>query len=392
MTRELFEKCLDDSSKKVQHLTDDIEWQDIVEKYNLGIHYDTLRKSQQPTPFGGAFIKEYFADKYSNSENNGYFKKIQIEKQEIQKEKQKLFDERRDLNNRLREESRLEESFDRLESVLSSIGDKRYIKYSPKYSESDNTLLVCLSDLHIGSCFDNFNGNYNSDIAKDRMNKYLSRIIEIKNIHKAENCVIAGIGDLLSGDIHFTISVTNREHIVEQIKLMCEMVSDFVYEIGKQFNNVKVVNVGGNHTRTTKKDDALLCDRLDNLVPWFMKVALKDCENIEIVEEMIDDTLAEISIYDKTYYFVHGDFDGMSDSAISKLCMWSGKTPYAIIMGHKHFPASTEVAGIKVIQSGSMVGCGDEFTRSKRLSGKPNQTVMVCDKNGIACTYNVELA
>ena len=64
MTRELFEKCLDDSSKKVQHLTDDIEWQDIVEKYNLGIHYDTLRKSQQPTPFGGAFIKEYFAENY----------------------------------------------------------------------------------------------------------------------------------------------------------------------------------------------------------------------------------------------------------------------------------------------------------------------------------------
>ena len=54
LTEETYEQCLKDASDKVQKVSD-IDWQEIVEKYNLNIHYDTLRKSQQPTPFGGAF-------------------------------------------------------------------------------------------------------------------------------------------------------------------------------------------------------------------------------------------------------------------------------------------------------------------------------------------------
>ena len=60
LTEETYEQCLKDASEKVQNLND-MDWQEIIEKYDLPIHYDTLRKSQQPSPFGGAFIREYFS-------------------------------------------------------------------------------------------------------------------------------------------------------------------------------------------------------------------------------------------------------------------------------------------------------------------------------------------
>jgi hypothetical protein len=51
----------------------------------------------------------------------------------------------------------------------------------------------------------------------------------------------------------------------------------------------------------------------------------------------------------------------------------------------------TDVSGIKVVQLGSLGGSGDEYTRQKRLTGKPSQTVLVVNDKGIKCCYPIEL-
>ena len=191
LTCESYEALLKDCSDKVQKITD-VEWAELISKYNLGVHYDTLRKSSQFIT-GGAFVSEYYkwkTFKNKNIDEDEYFKKIRLEKQEIQKEKRKLFDERLDINKRLREESRLETTIEKIEDMLTNIGTERYISYSPIAAKSDNDMIVCLSDLHIGASFYNFDGCYDSDIAKDRLNKYLAEIISIQETHKAENCVV----------------------------------------------------------------------------------------------------------------------------------------------------------------------------------------------------------
>ena len=127
------------------------------------------------------------------------------------------------------------------------------------------------------------------------------------------------------------------------------------------------------------------------LIPWFIKSLLKNCENIVVEDENIDDTFAEFWVRDKLYFGVHGDHDPMNDASIAKLALWAKMTPYCVLCGHKHFPAMTDVSGIKVVQSGSLCGSGDEFTRQKRLTGKPSQTVLVVGDNGIRACYPIEL-
>ena len=392
----VLKECFDKQNRIV-----DCEWADIISKYNIKnpngrdslMHYDSLRKAQQ-TIFGGAFVSEYYKWKESRSKNiddDEYLNKIRLEKQEIQKEKRKLFDERLDINRRLREESRLETTIEKFEDMLAKIGDERYITYTPSVNVSKDDMIVCLSDLHIGATFYGFDGYYDSRIAKTRLNEYLTKIVEIQNMHKAENCTIVLLGDIISGAIHKSISVTNKENVIEQVKLACEYISDFIYELGKHFNKVELRGVSGNHSRIDEKEDALLGERLDTLIIWFVKSMLKNVSNIIVEDENIDDTLSTFFVRDKLYYGVHGDFDGVNTNAVAKLVLWSKNTPYCILCGHKHYPAMTDVSGIKVVQSGSMAGSGDEYTRQKRLTGEPSQTVLIVNEKGIKCHYPIVL-
>lgn len=394
LTTDTYEELLKDCSDKAQKISD-AEWSEIVDKYNLNIHYDTLRKSSQFIT-GGSFVSEYFKWKESlkraDDDNDEYFEKLRLEKQEIKKEKRKLYDERLDINRRLREQSRLETTVEKIDDMLSQIAEDRYVPYVQKFGNKDvfDDMIVCLSDLHIGATYYGFNGIYDSEIAKERLDKYLDEIIEIQRAHKAEKCVCLLLGDLISGSIHKVVSVTNKENVIEQVKLACEYISDFVYELGKHFKTVELRGVSGNHSRLEEKEDALLGERLDTLIIWFIKGMLKNNENIQVIDDNIDDTLSTFMVRDKLYFAVHGDFDKVNTSAVAKLALWAGATPDCIICGHKHYPSMTDVSGIKVVQSGSLGGSGDEYTRQKRLYGKPSQTVLIVNEKGIKCFYPIE--
>ena len=365
-------------------------WQDVADILNELLnteHTESKFRKQY-----NAFRKMLDANQTKILDDDNYIKQIRIEKQEIRKEKEKLFDERRELNRLLRDNARLEDTMSKLENAFTSIGNERYISYSPTFTKSDNDMIVCLSDLHLGTAFYGFAGYYDTDIAKTRLNKYLGKVVDIAKTHKTQNCHVVLLGDMISGNIHKVVSVTNRENVVEQIKLACEYVSDFIYSLGQYFNNVDVYSVSGNHSRLDTWKDSLLDERLDDLIIWFIKNTLKNCGNIHVNDENVDNTLATFFVRNKLYFAVHGDNDHLSEGDISKLILWSGMTPYCILLGHNHFPLMTEISNIKIVQSGSLCGSGDEFTRRKRLKGNPSQTVLVVDDEGIVTCYPITLS
>ena len=136
-----------------------------------------------------------------------------------------------------------------LRNLESDLGKVNFSKHNDVSISSDNDMLVILSDLHIGQTFHSFFGEYNTDIAKDRMQQLLDNIISIQKLHNSERCYVSLQGDLISGNIHKTIQVTNRENVIEQIKIATELISSFCYELTKYFKVVFMTNVSGNHTR-----------------------------------------------------------------------------------------------------------------------------------------------
>lgn len=62
LTPQVYECCLEDISSKVLG-KNDMDWDEIIEKYNLPIVKDTLRKASSQSIFGNVFVSEYFKDK-----------------------------------------------------------------------------------------------------------------------------------------------------------------------------------------------------------------------------------------------------------------------------------------------------------------------------------------
>ena len=336
--------------------------------------------------------KKFFeAGVFNGLNEDKYLKELQTQKRELERKKIQFRDERNAWQKQNFIDARVEEKLNLLEEELTSQGRINFDIHDNVNINSDNDMLIILSDFHIGQCFRSVWGEYNSDIAKQRLNQLLNEIIAIQKLHNSEKCYVSLQGDMLSGNIHKTIQVTNRENVIDQIKIASELISSFCYELTKVFRVVFLSSVVGNHTRMDRKEEALHDERLDDIVAWGVELTLSHIENFHVLKRKLDVGIADMDIRGKTYIAVHGDFDGYNKTGVSNLCMHLGFVPYAITYGHMHTCAVDETNGVKMIRGGTLAGSGDDYTVEKRLSGKPSQMVCVCNKKGIICYYPIEL-
>ena len=323
--------------------------------------------------------------------DNEYIESMQAGRRELERERIKFRDERNAWQKQNYIDARVEEKLDLLERELLSQGKINFSVHDDVNISSDNDILIILSDFHIGQCFRSMWGEYNSNIAKKRLNQLLNEVIAIQKMHDSEKCYVSLQGDMISGNIHKTIQVKNRENVIEQIKVASELISSFCYELSNVFNSVFISSVVGNHSRMDRKDESLHDERLDDVITWGVGLSLKHIKNIHLLDNNLDSGIAKINIRGKTYIAVHGDYDHYSKSGVSNLCMHLGFIPYAVTFGHLHTCAVDESSGVKMIRGGSLAGSGDDYTIEKRLSGKPSQMVCVCNNKGVSCYYPIEL-
>lgn len=376
----------------------DMDWTELTEYINK-----ECRDSEDEYRSESAYRKPYQQAKryyeagvFSRFNENEYGEKLEEQKRELEKAKIAYRDERNDWNRQNRIESRIESTLDNLECELKNIGQNCFIiDNAPEEFEGDNSLIIMLSDLHTGQTFDSPFGRYNTDILKERMNQLLKKAIKIGKMHKSVMANVVLLGDQISGNIHNTIQVSNRENVIDQIEIASEIITWFCVELAKTFPFVHVYECAGNHSRlVSNKELAIHDERLDNLITWIVKKLTSHIDTIKVHDHKcnrIDSGISVFDLYGKEYVAVHGDYDVLNKTGVGNLSMMLGRIPYAIMNGHNHYPSNTDVNGVKVIQGGSMAGSGDNYTIEKRLSGKPNQTILVCDENGIDCIYNVEL-
>lgn len=369
-------------------------WKSITDEINreLGIDETEYRgESAYRKRYQAA--KKFYDNCFSKMENEEYQKKLEVMNRELAKSTVRYRDERNAWNKQNYIAARAEQKLDYLEERLLEQGKVNFEVHEIPKINGDTDLLVALSDLHIGQCFSSTWGEYNSDIAKERLEKYLNEIIRIGKLHNASNIHVTCIGDVISGNIHKTIQISNRENVIDQIKLASEYITSFCYELTKIFNHVFLYDVPGNHSRLDTKEDAMKDERLDSLISWSVCQSLKHIENFHsMTHRRFDTTIGEAYVRGHNYILLHGDNDSMTKQGIADLSLMLGFVPQYIIMGHKHTPAMNEFNGVRVYQSGSLAGSGDDYTIQHRMAGSPSQLVLVCNNCGVECSYNVDLS
>lgn len=307
--------------------------------------------------------------------------------------KQQVFrDERNAWQKQNREQIRTEQNLDMMSDMLKTIGANLFdVIEPPDTRTTKSTLLIILSDWHVGAEWHNKFGDYSPEIARQRIKTLLQKIARIQNNRCCEKAVVLTVGDMINGSIRRTVQLQNRENIIQQIRDCTELLSNFIHCLCKIFANVELYGCAGNHTRLIEnKESALKDERLDSVINWATSLMLHHIKNFKYIEND-DITLAEAQIYGLDVLGVHGDYDCFGRNGVQKLTAMLHKFPYCICFGHLHSPAFMEADNTFLIRGGSLGGTGDDYTIQKRIIGRPSQTVAVITPDGIESIHPIML-
>lgn len=362
---------------------------DIVNKELLGDD-ETLWRTESAWRKKYQAAKKFYDGCFSKMESNEYQEQLDAMNRELARNTIKFRDQRRSWNKQNFMDARFDEVMDIIEERLDGFAKVDFAPHPSPLVKGDNSMIVCLSDLHIGQCFSSYFGEYNSDIAKIRLQKYMNELLEIARLNNVKDAYVCMLGDDISNSLHKTIEVSNKEDVIGQLKLSIEYITSFCYELTKHFENVYFASVSGNHSRLQAKDLAQHSERLDAFIAWDVCRTLKNQENFHsLLHCSIDDGIAMINIYNKSYLLIHGDFDTTNKQGYMKLANMIESFPEYILCGHRHFCSYSQ--DTRFIQSGSLAGSGCDYTVEKRLKGKASQMVCICNKSGIKGVFPIIL-
>ena len=138
---------------------------------------------------------------------------IKRERRELEKEKVKVRDERNEYRRLIREQARRESFLDLVGRVISEETESLTLDKELQIIRTDCDLLAHLTDIHTGIKIDNGFNRFDEEVLRRRLNRYLNKIISIRNTHHTENCYLV-IGEILSGIIHNNMRLENNLSLI----------------------------------------------------------------------------------------------------------------------------------------------------------------------------------
>lgn len=389
------EKILDYAMRlieiKKEEKPDDLDWQDIVDLLGLDLNKDSLRKSQD-TEFGGIAVYKKMKEELLNKEPVDYQEEVRIQLEELKKERMKMSDERASLNRRLREKARQENLCELAKDYAKEAATVSPFSEYPviQHNGSQKSAILTLSDFHYGLVIEEFNNEYNPIIFSERITQLYRKVCNYIDLNNVENLYVLGLGDYLSGIIHTTIRIENRESIIKQVMDISEMLAKLLYEFSK-YCNVYYYDVSDNHGRVfSNKDENLNNENFSLFVKWYLKARFEGHDRVFICENEINEEIGLVTIYGRNYGFTHGHRDKISD-IVQNMSLMTKKFFDAIFIAHSHHFEANEVHGTYVYMNGTLSGT-DAYANNARRTSNPSQNLFIInEKDGIECQYLIRL-
>lgn len=265
-----------------------------------------------------------------------------------------------------------------------------------KTTSSKSIMCSILSDTHFDEIVntDEVNGcnEYNRIIATQRLQKYFENIILLDRSYIAgvaiEGFMLAMAGDMVAGNIHEELTITNAAPIIDTVLYWCGQIVAGVRLLLDHFKKVWVNCVVGNHGRTTPRlrFKGAVTENWDYLL---YRMIAKEFDKVSgVVFHISQSTQTVFPVYNTVYGLHHGmDFRGGHGDAGAVVPMIRGNRrkrefqagigqPYdVLLMGHFH--QLMRLPG--VIANGSMVGYNEYAIRGSFPFERPQQACWLTD-------------
>lgn len=186
---------------------------------------------------------------------------------------------------------------------------------SPTGERGHSVIGLLISDVHDGEQIsaDEINGinSFNPEICEQRLRRYYEASCIIGQRWAADTdckgALVSLAGDLISGDIHEELRMTNALTSQEQVGHSVEMHTAGLEMIADTFGAVHVVGVPGNHGRPTVKPTAKLYSWLsyDTLILSMIEARFREDPRFTFQFGAAKDQITPI--FGRTVFTTHGD-------------------------------------------------------------------------------------
>ncbi len=302
----------------------------------------------------------------------------------LRKEKIKLSDIKSQANQFIRRLSREETLIEIAHDAASQISCKKILPEfkEPLWANSGNSSAILqLGDWHYGIECNNYWNKYNPDIAKKRIAKLRSKVIEKCAKEKCKEIHVVNLSDLISGRIHLSIRLQNRIDVITQIIEVSEIVAEFLVDLSK-YMEVHYYDCLDNHSRIEpNKKDSLDLESLVRIIPWYLKSRLTN-SNIHIHDNKFGDDIISFKCMDYNIVGVHGDND-KPIKVVDNLTLLTHQHYDLVLTAHLHHFGGDEKNQTLVISNGSLMGT-DSYAEKLRLSSRPSQNLIIVTKESVA--------
>lgn len=392
-TEEKLEKLEEQIKAGLRKLANEttLSWEELVSQLGIDIHPDEFRKrayGYQEYDYINRQRLTSIATQEEIETLNERIAKLQIEKTKVSD--MKIY-----VNKKLREISRNENLFELANDLVNAM-ENHYPLISPdEYigtTVGANEGILMLSDWHIGMEIENSWNVFNTNILYKRIDYLVERTVESCFANGVKKLHLVFIGDIISGLIHSTIRIENREDVIKQTLIASEVISEMIQYLSRYFE-IDVHFSVGNHDRVTpNKTDSLDNESFGYLIRQMVMLRTKSLiKPITYTDNKIDEELITFDCLGWKMVATHGDKFGKKTDMISKITSMLKYVPDYVLMGHLHQHYESTTGETELIINPSLSGV-DTYAKNLGFTGRPAQKLLIMnEKIGKLCTYNIYL-
>lgn len=310
---------------------------------------------------------------------------------DLRYERTKLSDERTQINALYRRMAREDTLKEIAHDFAVQMDGKLKFKLNtvPKCTENNYKIgILCLSDVHYGLEVDSPFNKYNTEIAEERLNRLLAKVIDYIIKENLSEILVVNLGDLIAGRIHTTIRLNSRIDVITQTMEISEIVAQMLYMLSMH-TKVNYVSTSDNHSRIEPiKSESLDLESLMRITDWYLKERCKGFVNF--IENEFGNDIATFNFNGYAIIATHGDKD-KPNNAIQNLTLLTGIKYDLCLLAHRHHFSADEHCGTVLVANGSVCGT-DQFAQDLRLHSLPSQNfIIMSEDNPVECIYKINL-
>ena len=341
-------------------------------------------------------MQQAYDDVFSKLQfSESHMAEIETKTKELFKAKKQFQDQRRECRKLWTAEARFDNLTEKLiESVnhLCKIKPLTFEDYVVNVGNSE--AVIAWADWHYGMVTDNIWNQYNTDICRQRVSKFVSKAIKYIQRHNVKVLHILLLGDAAHGSIHTGCRVASEEDACDQLMQSSEIMAEAINELSSYVSEVNVYATYGNHLRTIQnKNDSIHSDNMEKIIPWWLEQRLQNNHKVNIVKSDYYEFIY-LNVCGYNIVGAHGDLEKFKQFGLTVNTLFTkkyGKTIDYTVSADKHHIEEFETMGIESILVRSLCGT-DEYANNNRLYSAPGQTLMIfTPEDGRECTYNIKL-